>query len=152
MADNSENSEQKNDLLRHEGKGWWNLPHTPQEKPNPPYEGPVGGPWLRQTWDWVTYAGRSHASVRAYLWIAAILSVITFLEYRLFETHAFGVSGRNSIMIVLSLVKFTMVVAFFMHLRFEHKVYGILFTACMALGIGIFLSVLLLQRHHGLGY
>ena len=139
------------DLLTYEGQGWWNLPKTPQQEPDPPYEGPIGGPWFEQVWDWVTYAGRSHASVRFYLIIAAILSVATFLEWRLFDTHAFGDSGRNAIMIVLSLMKFALVVAFFMHLRFEKAIYAWIFTSCMVLGVSVFLAVLLIQRHHGFG-
>ncbi|MDA0232112.1 MAG: cytochrome C oxidase subunit IV family protein [Chloroflexi bacterium] len=135
----------------HDGKGWWNLPKTAQEQPNPPYEGPVGGPWLRQVMDWVTYAGVSHASVRGYLVIAVILSIFTFLEWRLFSIEAFGDSGRNAIMLALSTVKFTMVVAFFMHLRFERKYYAWIFGASMGLGVGVFLALLLLQRHHGVG-
>jgi cytochrome c oxidase subunit 4 len=148
MAEEKKSSE----LLNHDGNGWWNLPKTPQEEPNPPYEGPIGGPWLRQVFDWVTYAGVSHASVRGYLVIAALLSVFTFLEWRLFTVEVFGDSGRNAVMIILSLVKFTMVVAFFMHLRFERKYYGWIFTAAMFLGVGVFLALLLLQRHHGVGY
>ena len=54
-------------------------------------------------------------------------------------------------MLALSLIKFTMVVGFFMHLRFDNKYYAWVFGSCMVLGIGIFLSLLLLSRHHGLG-
>lgn len=138
-------------LVTHDGNSWWNLPKTPQEQPNPPYEGPVGGPWGRQVLDWITYAGVSHASVRGYLVIAVILSIFTFLEWRLFSIDAFGASGRNAIMISLSVIKFAMVVAFFMHLRFERRYYAYMFGISMALGIGIFLSLLLLVRHHGVG-
>lgn len=139
------------EALTHDGKGWWNLPRTQQEEPEPPFEGPVGGPWLRQFLNWVTYAGHSHANPRFYLVIAAILSVLTFTEWRLFSVDMFGVSGRNGIMLALSLIKFTMVVGFFMHLRFDNKYYAWVFGSCMVLGIGIFLSLLLLTRHHGLG-
>ncbi len=145
-----EESKSRN-LVTHDGNTWWNLPKTPQEEPNPPYEGPVGGPWGRQVLDWVTYAGVSHASVRGYLVIAAILSIFTFMEWRLFSVDAFGDSGRNAIMISLSVIKFTMVVAFFMHLRFERRHYSYSFGVCMALGISIFVALLLLVRHHGAG-
>lgn len=138
-------------LMTHDGKGWWNLPKTHQEERNPQREGPIGDPWFKQAWDFVTYAGVSHASVRGYLVIAAVLSVFTFLEWRLFTIEAFGASGLNAIMIAMSVVKFTMVVAFFMHLRFENKYYSMIFGASMVLGIGVFLAVLLLQRHHGVG-
>jgi cytochrome c oxidase subunit 4 len=148
MADDNKIKE----LLTHDGRGWWNLPETDQQRPQPPREGPIGDPWFREFWSWFTYAGRSHATVRFYLVVAAILSVFTFLEWRLFSIDAFGASGRNSIMLAMSLIKFTMVVAFFMHLRFEKRQYTWIFAGCMALGIGIFLSLLLLQRHHGLGY
>ncbi len=138
-------------LLTHDGNGWWDLPRTHQEQKDPPREGPIGDPWFKQAWDFVTYAGVSHASVRGYLFIAVILSIFTFLEWRLFSIEAFGDSGRNAIMLAMSAVKFTMVVAFFMHLRFERKYYSFIFGAAMALGIGVFLALLLLQRHHGVG-
>ena len=93
----------------------------------------------------------SHASVRGYLVIAIILSILTFLEFRLFDIEAFGHSGRNAIMLALSVLKFLMVVAFFMHLRFENKYYTWIFGSSMVLGVGVFLAVLLLQRHHGFG-
>ena len=139
------------DLLTYEGPGWWNLPKTPQEEPEPKYEGPIGGPWFKQMWDWMTYAGRSHASVRLYLVVAIVLSVVTYVEFRLFDVNALGASGRNAMMLVLSAFKFTMVVAFFMHLRFDNKYYSWIFTSCMVLGLAIFLAVLLIQRHHGFG-
>lgn len=138
-------------MLTHDGNGWWDLPKTHQEEKNPQGEGPIGDPWFKQAWDFVTYAGVSHASVRGYLFIAVILSIITFFEWRLFEVDAFGASGLNAIMLVLSTVKFTLVVAFFMHLRFEHRYYSWMFAAAMVLGVAVFLAVLLLQRHHGVG-
>jgi cytochrome c oxidase subunit 4 len=138
------------EALTYEGTGWWNLPKTPQQEPDPKFEGPIGGPWFKQFMDWLTYAGHSHASVRFYLVIAAILTVFTFLEYRLFSVDVFGDSGRNAIMVLLSLVKFTLVVAFFMHLRFEKKQYTWIFAGCMALGITVFVALIMLQRHHGI--
>ncbi len=138
-------------MLTHDGKGWWNLPKTHQEEKNPKGEGPLGDPWFKQAWDFVTYAGVSHASVRGYLVVAIVLSILTYLEWRLFTIEAFGASGLNAIMISLSVLKFTMVVAFFMHLRFDHKYYAWMFVASMFLGVGVFLAVLLLQRHHGFG-
>lgn len=144
-----DSSERK--LLTHQGKGWWNLPRTAQEEPNPEREGPIGDPWFKQAWDFLTYAGVSHASVRGYIVIAAVLSVFTFLEFRLFTIEAFGASGRNAIMVALSLIKFVLVVAFFMHLRFEHRYYSWIFASAMVLGVGVFLAILLLQRHHGFG-
>lgn len=141
----------QNELLTHQGKGWWNLPRTHQEEKDPQGEGPLGDPWFKQTWDFLTYAGVSHASVRGYLVVAVILSIFTFLEWRLFTIEAFGDSGRNAIMLAMSAVKFTLVVAFFMHLRFERKYYSWIFGAAMVLGVAAFLAVLLLQRHHGFG-
>ncbi len=140
-----------NKLLTHDGKGWWNLPKTHQEEKDPQGEGPIGDPWFKQAWDFVTYAGVSHASVRGYLVVAAVLSVFTFLEWRLFTIEAFGASGLNAMMIGFSLVKFVLVVAFFMHLRFDNKYYAWIFGSSMLLGVGVFLALLLLQRHHGFG-
>ena len=71
----------KRTLMTHDANDWWNLPKTRQEERNPEREGPLGDPIFKQAWDFITYAGVSHASVRGYLFIAVILSIFTFLEW-----------------------------------------------------------------------
>ena len=46
-------------LTHHDGNGWWNLPHTPSNEPNPPHEGPIGGAWLGNVWRVLTQDRKS---------------------------------------------------------------------------------------------
>jgi cytochrome c oxidase subunit 4 len=46
------------------------------------------------------------------------------------------------ILIVLSLSKFLLVVLFFMHLRFDNRLFSTLFTGGFALAIAVFIVVL----------
>ena len=54
-------------------------------------------------------------------------------------------------MLVLSAMKFVLVVAFFMHLRFDHKQYTRVFIFCMLIGSLVYLALLLLNSNHGAG-
>ena len=63
----------------------------------------------------------------------------------------FGVGGLLGgwyipLLLILSLMKFVGVVAFFMHLRFDHRLFTYLFGAAMVIGILIFTSLLLLSE------
>ena len=54
-------------------------------------------------------------------------------------------------MLGFSVLKFILVVAFFMHLRFDHKMYSTVFVTCMIIGIIIFTLFLFLSAFHGFG-
>ena len=54
-------------------------------------------------------------------------------------------------MLIFSILKFGLVVAFFMHLRFDHKMFSTIFVTCMVVGILFFTVFLLLSAFHGLG-
>ena len=131
-------------LLTHKGNGWWNLPKTSQSEPNPKYEGPIGGPWLTNWWKFLTHSGVDHAGPAFYTVVAIFLAVITLLEVWIYTIKEFGV-WLNPILIVLSLFKFIGVVAFFMHLRFDHRYFTLIFTFCMILGVSVFISALLMK-------
>lgn len=60
---------------------------------------------------------RSHPTVRQYLLIGLLLTLITIVE--LFASYAELGSLLIPILVVLSAVKFAVVLAYFMHLRFE---------------------------------
>ncbi len=135
------------DLLYFRGNTWWGLPKSRSSGPNPPHEGPVGGTWLSDLWGAVTSRDK-HATPPFYLAFAEILGIITLLEVWVFTIDDIG-NWLTPIMIVLSLTKFVLVVSFFMHLRFDHRFYGIVFTFFMVLGVGLFVALLALTRHRG---
>jgi cytochrome c oxidase subunit 4 len=119
------------------------IPTTYAQEPEPEGEGPFGrapGTWKQKWWDWT---GGDHASVFFYIVVGAILSVITLGEYWIFTTDLQQV-WINSSLFALSAIKFFMVVAFFMHLKFDNKWFTYLFTTSFFLAIAIFLAVLAL--------
>ena len=130
-------------LTHHAGNGWWNSPHTASNEPNPPYEGPIGGAWLGNIWRIFTHGGVSHAGPGFYWLIGLFLAIVTLVEVWLFGVEGLG-SWYIPLLLILSLLKFVGVVAFFMHLRFDHRLFTYLFGASMVVGIFIFTLLLLL--------
>jgi len=64
--------------------------------------------------------GTAHATTGTYLRIAAVLVMITLIEVGVFYVPAFqGV--LVPVLLVLSAVKFTLVVMFYMHLKFDNR-------------------------------
>ena len=133
-------------LTYHKGNGWWNLPHTSSQESDPPYEGPIGGAWLGNIWRVVAHGGVSHAGPGFYWLVGFFLAIITLAEVWAFNLGGLG-SWYVPLLLILSLFKFVGVVAFFMHLRFDHRLFSYIFVSVMIIGIGIFTSVLLLSKY-----
>lgn len=60
-----------------------------------------------------------HDSVRLYLWVWFYLLALTALEIGLALVHVFPAMVMLVILMALSIVKAGLIVAYFMHLRFE---------------------------------
>lgn len=136
--------------MYHDSNGWWDLPRTQWQEPNPEMEGPFGhGIGIINTF-WVKITGSDilHGTPAFYTLIGAILSVITIVEVWAFSWVELG-KWLVPLMLVLSLGKFILVVAFFMHLRFDRKYYSWVFGACMLLGVAMFIAILLLINFGG---
>ena len=83
----------------------------------------------------------AHASNRTYVQIAIILSIITFIEVVIYYVPTLrGVLVPA--LIALSLAKFVMVVGFFMHLKYDHRIYRFMFAAGLAVTLGVYLALL----------
>jgi len=132
-------------LTGHDGNGWWNLPHTASNELNPPHEGPIGGAWLGNMWRVVTHGGVAHAGPGFYWLVGLALAVITLLEVWLFAVEGLG-GWYVPILLGLSLLKFIGVVAFFMHLRFDNRMFTYIFASSMIIGILIFTLILFLAE------
>ncbi len=75
-----------------------------------------------------------------YVKIALILAAITALEVSTYYID-FGPFFMPSLMIMM-VVKFVMVVSYFMHLKFDNKIFSWLFYAGLFLAIGVYVAFL----------
>jgi cytochrome c oxidase subunit 4 len=83
----------------------------------------------------------AHATTGTYLRVAAILVMITLIEVGVFYVPAFQ-SALVPILLVLSAVKFALVVMFYMHLKFDHRFFSVLFGGPLLLGFFVVVSLL----------
>ena len=136
-------------VFTHQGEGWWDLPKTQWQEVNPTMEGPCGdgGTTIHRWWSWMSAAGMHHGTPIFYTIIGVILAVITIVEVWAFTIEELG-SMLIPVMLVLAIAKFVLVVAFFMHLRFDRKYYAWVFGACMVLGAAVFAIALALTTFH----
>ena len=84
-----------------------------------------------------------HASLGTYLKIAAILSVITALEFAVIYIRRLT-PVLIPLLLTLSTGKFALVVMYFMHLRYDTKPLSFLFVSSLLLAIGVALAVMTL--------
>jgi len=86
----------------------------------------------------------THPSPAQYWKIAALLAVLTAFEVAMFYIdRAFGLGGLNALILIsLALLKFVIVVGWYMHLRYESAIPNRFFTAGAILAIGLYLVVL----------
>ena len=86
-----------------------------------------------------------HPTPGTYFKVALILSVITAIEVGIFYITALG-KGIIPVLTVLSIAKFALVAMFYMHLKFDHKLFTTLFLAGLALAmIVVFALISLFQ-------
>jgi cytochrome c oxidase subunit IV len=88
-------------------------------------------------------AEHAHPQSRTYITVALILAVITAVEVAVYYIPALF-AFIVPILLVLSVVKFVMVVGWFMHLKFDHKLYAGMFAGGIAIAISVFLGVVLM--------
>lgn len=86
---------------------------------------------------------RDHASIGTYLMVAAILSIITALEFAVIYIRRLT-PILVPLLITLSIGKFALVVMYFMHLRYDSKPLTFLFVAPLLLAVGLAIAVMTL--------
>lgn len=82
-----------------------------------------------------------HPSPKFYWWLALILAVVTAVEIAILEISALD-SVRAPLLVFLSLIKFGAVVGFFMHLKYEKKLYQNFFAIGFVGAIILYIVVL----------
>src|SRR4030081_2246458 len=85
----------------------------------------------------------AHATTGTYLRIAAILVMITLIEVGVFYVPAFHVV-LVPVLLVLSAVKFTLVVMFYMHLKDDNKLFTFLLGGPLVIAVGVMVALLFL--------
>ena len=88
-------------------------------------------------------AHEAHASTGTYLRIAAVLVIVTLIEVGVFYVPAFQ-ALLVPILLVLSALKFALVVMFYMHLKFDNKFFAFLFGGPLLLAFAVVIGLLLL--------
>jgi len=86
----------------------------------------------------------AHPSPRQYVQIAILLAVITGVEVALFYINeAVDMMGWDApLLIILSLLKFVIVIGWYMHLRYEKSTLSRFFTGGFLLALGVYTVVL----------
>ena len=88
---------------------------------------------------------REHASVGFYWMIGLVLTVITMAEVALFYIPGMG-AALTPTLLMMSAVKFSLVVMFFMHLKFDSRVFSGVFLAGLALAVFVVSALFVLYQ------
>jgi len=83
----------------------------------------------------------AHATTGTYVRVAAILVMITLIEVGFFYVPAFQ-AVLVPVLLVLSAVKFALVVMFYMHLKFDNRFFAFLFGGPLLLALAVIVSLL----------
>jgi cytochrome c oxidase subunit 4 len=91
-----------------------------------------------------------HPTWKQYKWVALYLALITVGEVWLYYLPPFVASPFFvPTLLFLSASKFAIVVMFYMHLKYDHKVFRALFTGPLAIAMTLIVALVLLflNRH-----
>jgi cytochrome c oxidase subunit 4 len=89
----------------------------------------------------------AHPGAREYIIIATILGAITAVEVTVYYMGALRPILPHTL-IVLSAVKFAMVVMFYMHLKFDHRIFSGMFL--FGLATAAFTIIVFIALFHGI--
>jgi cytochrome c oxidase subunit 4 len=99
--------------------------------------------------------GGGHSTVKTYVQVAIVLAIITGLEVATLYIPGIPNPVLVISLLLMSAVKFYLVVGFFMHLKYDHQIMRALFVGPLLIAIVIILAVmalfgafLLLPRPH----
>lgn len=86
-----------------------------------------------------------HPSPFTYVKVAITLVLITALEVGVFYLEWLG-KGIIPVLVILSGMKFALVAMFYMHLRYDSKLFSVLFLGGLSLAFSVILALLVLFR------
>jgi cytochrome c oxidase subunit 4 len=86
-----------------------------------------------------------HPTWRQYKWVALILTLVTIGEVWAYYVPSFVASPAFvPILLIMSAAKFAIVVLFYMHLKYDHKLFRALFTGPLMIAMATIVSLLFL--------
>lgn len=86
-----------------------------------------------------------HPTWKQYKWVALILTLITVLEVWAYYLPAFVASPAFvPTLLIMSAAKFAIVVLFYMHLKYDHRLFRGLFTGPLIIAMATIVSLLFL--------
>ena len=85
-----------------------------------------------------------HPTWKEYKWVALILTLITVVEVWVYYTPFSKTPMFVPTLLVMSVAKFTIVVMFYMHLKYDHKLFRALFTGPLTIAMATLISLLFL--------
>jgi caa(3)-type oxidase subunit IV len=84
----------------------------------------------------------AHPTERTYVGVAVVLAVLTAVEVALYYVRGLPDNALVLMLGVLAVAKFALVVLYFMHLKFDSRVFRVLFVTGLALAIVLYVVVL----------
>ena len=88
-------------------------------------------------------AAHVHPTAKKYAGIAIVLTIITVIEVAIFYIPSMH-HLLPPILLTLSALKFALVAMFYMHLKFDHRLYSWVFVVPMCFAAAIILALLAL--------
>jgi cytochrome c oxidase subunit IV len=90
----------------------------------------------------------AHPTWKQYKWVALILTLITVVEVWIYYIPAF-VATKLFVpsLLIMSAVKFAIVVMFYMHLKYDAKLFRALFTGPLIIAVVTLISLMFLFGH-----
>jgi len=88
--------------------------------------------------------GGGHATVQTYIRVAVVLAIITAIEIGAVYVPGLPSHVLVTVIIISGILKFALVVAFFMHLRYDNKLLTVLFVGPLLIALGIILAIMAL--------
>ena len=85
-----------------------------------------------------------HPTWKEYKWVAIILTVITVFEVWVYYTPLRNTAVFVPLLLFMSAVKFAIVVMFYMHLKYDHRLFRGLFTGPLMIAMATIVSLLFL--------
>ena len=86
------------------------------------------------------HAPAPHASIRTYVVVAVILTLVTAMEFSAIYIRELT-PILVPLLVVMSAAKFALVVLFFMHLRYDARPLSLIFAGSLAIALGIALAL-----------
>jgi cytochrome c oxidase subunit 4 len=88
-------------------------------------------------------SAHAHPTAKKYLGIAVLLTIITVVEVAIFYMPSMK-AVLPPVLLTLSALKFAIVALFYMHLKFDHKLFSWVFVVPMCFAAAIILALLAL--------